>query len=122
MSESETPEIQQPPATGEGASAEPTVSGVEIDAGGAPAAAAEDAADTAPAEPVQSTHSGHEEEIHMPPNSYWPVVTAIGVAITLVGLLTVSKNPAVFVVGLVVLAAGVGAWIRDATTEFQDLH
>jgi hypothetical protein len=64
----------------------------------------------------------HEDEIHMPPNSYWPLVTAFGVAVGLVGVIVVQSNPVIFIVGILILLAGVGGWIRDARKEYNELH
>jgi hypothetical protein len=66
--------------------------------------------------------SGHGDEIHMPTNSYWPLVTAIGVAVSLVGLIPILENPIGFVVGVVVLLVGIGGWVRDARKEYKELH
>ena len=58
----------------------------------------------------------------MPPNSYWPLVTSIGLAITMVGLVAIGQLPFVIVIGFIVLLAGIGGWIRDARKEYQELH
>lgn len=67
-------------------------------------------------------HSGHGDEIHMPTNSYWPLVTAIGVAVSLVGLIPILENPIGFIVGVVILLVGIGGWVRDARKEYKELH
>ena len=81
--------------------------------------------ETAPAEEAHAatpdTH-GHGEEIHMPPNSFWPAVTSVGLAVTLIGVIALGSLPFLVVVGLVILLAGVGAWVRDARREYQELH
>ena len=64
----------------------------------------------------------HEEEIHMPPNSYWPLVAAIGTAVTLVGLIPIQDSPILFIIGLLVLIGGVGGWVRHARKEYNELH
>ena len=70
-----------------------------------------------------ASHEGHhDDEIHMPPNSYWPLVASVGTAVVLFGLISLNSNPAVFIVGLIVLVVGVGGWVRDARKEYQDLH
>ena len=73
-------------------------------------------------EPAAGGHGEHEEEIHMPPNSYWPLVTSVGVTLALVGIITVQSNPIIFIVGILILLAGVGGWIRDARKEYNELH
>jgi len=64
----------------------------------------------------------HDDEIHMPPNSYWPLVASFGTAGTLLGLVTLNNNPVFIIVGLIILVIGVGGWIRDARTEYRELH
>ena len=75
-----------------------------------------------PADDRGEGHGGHGDEIHMPPNSYWPVVTAIGVAVALVGLIPILDNPIGFILGLVILLVGIGGWVRDASKEYKGLH
>ncbi|HEV1998577.1 MAG TPA: cytochrome c oxidase subunit 4 [Candidatus Dormibacteraeota bacterium] len=71
-----------------------------------------------PAEP-DDHHGG---EIHMPPNSYWPLVASFGTAGLLLGLVTLNNNPLIIVVGAIILVIGVGGWIKDARTEYNELH
>ena len=73
---------------------------------------------------MSDAHDDHhdENEIHMPPNSYWPLVASFGTAGTLFGFLYVTKNPVLFVIGLVILVIGVGGWLKDARTEYDELH
>jgi hypothetical protein len=75
-----------------------------------------------PGAPDAAAHDEHEEEIHVPPNSYWPLVTAVGVTLGLLGIATVQSSPVIFIVGILVLLAGVGGWIRDARQEYNELH
>jgi hypothetical protein len=75
-----------------------------------------------PADTHDDAHGGHGEEIHMPANSYWPLVTAIGVAVTLVGLIPIRENPIGFIIGLVILLVGISGWVRDARKEYKELH
>ncbi|MFN2464199.1 MAG: hypothetical protein ABR573_09905 [Candidatus Dormibacteria bacterium] len=62
------------------------------------------------------------DEIHMPPNSYWPLVASFGTAGSLLGIIYLNSNPIVMIVGLVILLVGVGGWVRDARTEYRELH
>jgi hypothetical protein len=82
-------------------------------------------ADEETSEPAASppdAHASHgHDEIHMPPNSYWPAATALGAAIAMVGVITVQASPIVLIVGILILLAGVGAWVRDARKEYQEL-
>jgi hypothetical protein len=79
--------------------------------------------DSHSAEASTSAHAGpHDDEIHMPPNSYWPLVASFGTAGTLFGLISITSNPVIFILGLIVLLVGVGGWVRDARTEYNELH
>lgn len=72
---------------------------------------------------AHGVHSDHDDnEIHMPPNSYWPLVASVGTAGVLLGLISITTNPVVFVIGLLILVVGVGGWIKDARTEYNELH
>ncbi|HEV3234848.1 MAG TPA: cytochrome c oxidase subunit 4 [Candidatus Dormibacteraeota bacterium] len=64
---------------------------------------------------------GHDEEIHMPPNSWWPMVTAIGIAIGLVGILFLDL-PFIIAIGVIVMVGGIVMWVVDARKEYQELH
>jgi hypothetical protein len=66
--------------------------------------------------------SHHDDEIHMPPNSYWPLVASFGTAGLLLGIVYFNTNIGVFLVGLLILLVGVGGWVRDALTEYHELH
>lgn len=74
---------------------------------------------------VADDHGDHEhgdqEEIHMPPNSWWPMVTSIGIAITLVGILFLNL-PFIFGVGAVIMIGGIVMWVVDARKEYSELH
>jgi hypothetical protein len=75
------------------------------------------------AAPPSATHDpGGHEEIHMPPNSYWPLVTSIGVAASLVGVVSLDSTPLIIAIGLIVLLVGVGGWVKDARKEYSELH
>lgn len=64
----------------------------------------------------------HEDEIHMPPNSIWPLVVSIGITISMVGLVTLEKVPFLFPLGIIVLLGSLAGWVRDARREHQELH
>ena len=68
-------------------------------------------------------HDGHhDDEIHMPPNSYWPLVASVGTAAFLLGLISLNSSPVVLIIGLLILVVGVGGWVRDARKEYEELH
>lgn len=58
------------------------------------------------------------EEIHIPGPSAQPLLLAIGITITLLG---VTLGPLVWIPGAVLSLAVVVAWIRDARREYDEL-
>ena len=64
----------------------------------------------------------HDDEIHMPPNSWWPMIVAVGVTVSMLGLITIDTLSPVFFVGLLILAGGIGGWVKDARSEYRELH
>jgi len=66
---------------------------------------------------VAEPEHNHDEEVHLPPPSLWPIGFAIGIAVALVGLII---NPLLITTIGVVIAVVFGAlWARDATTEMR---
>jgi len=66
-----------------------------------------------------AAHSEHGEEIHLPGPSWWPLTLAIGIALTLTGLVL---SIAILTAGVVIALASLGLWIRDARREYTALH
>jgi hypothetical protein len=64
----------------------------------------------------------HDDEIHMPPNSWAPLWVAFGVTVTMTGLAYVHELPVIFFAGLLVLISGIAAWIWAAVREHRELH
>lgn len=63
-------------------------------------------------------------EIHLPPNSFVPIVVSFALAITFVGFLAEVRDavgPVVWIVGLVLLVGSLVAWLRAARSEYLDL-
>jgi len=58
------------------------------------------------------------EEVHMPEPSILPIVNAVGVTLSLVGL---TLSPAITVIGLVLLLVTLVAWVRAAAHEISEL-
>ena len=58
------------------------------------------------------------EAIHMPEPSYMPFALALGITITLVGILT---GIIVVGIGLVIVLSVLVRWIRSAREELNDL-
>lgn len=72
--------------------------------------------------PPAAAHDAHNDEIHMPPNSIWPLVTAVGLTMTMLGLIFVWSTLLPFIAGLLVMGGGIAMWIKDARTEYTELH
>jgi hypothetical protein len=64
----------------------------------------------------------HDDDIHMPPNSYWPLVASVGTVGCLLGIVYFHSMPLVMVGGVVILVVGAGGWVRDALKEYHELH
>jgi hypothetical protein len=58
------------------------------------------------------------ETIHLPGPSYLPVVTAVGITITLVGILT---GVVIVVIGAIITLTALVRWIRSAREEMAEL-
>jgi hypothetical protein len=58
------------------------------------------------------------ETIHLPGPSYLPFVTAVGITITLVGILT---GIAIVVIGAIITLTTLVRWIRSARDELAEL-
>src|SRR3954454_6401619 len=58
------------------------------------------------------------EAIHMPEPSYLPATLALGVTITLVGIITWLP---VMIIGLIIVVVVLVRWIRSAREELNDL-
>ena len=59
----------------------------------------------------------HDEEIHLPPPTLWPLGFAIGIAVVLVGLIV---NPLLIsTIGAVIAIVFAILWARDATSELR---
>ncbi len=55
---------------------------------------------------MDNEHTDTREEIHLPAPSIAPLIVAAGMTLTLVGVLV----PALLILGLPLLAAGIGMW------------
>ncbi|MEA2497148.1 MAG: hypothetical protein QOJ29_5059 [Thermoleophilaceae bacterium] len=58
------------------------------------------------------------EAIHLPDPSFLPVTLALGITITLVGILT---GLAIVVIGLLIVVSVLVRWIRSAREELAEL-
>lgn len=59
-----------------------------------------------------------DDHIHLPNNSWIPLVMAVAISVTLIGLVLV---PIVWIAGLVLLIITSVAWIVMARKEFNEL-
>ena len=66
----------------------------------------------------EQPHNESHSAFHLPPPSIWPVVLAIGIALTLTGLIL---NIAVVIAGALLDIVAVAMWVRDARREFTEL-
>lgn len=60
---------------------------------------------------------GHGDE-QLPGPSFWPILLAVGVSMSLIGVIT---KLVVVIIGLVILLVALGGWIRDARREYRAL-
>ncbi len=69
---------------------------------------------------MAESHDGEpgEGEEHLPGPSFWPVLLAVGVAMSLIGVIT---KVVVVVIGLIILLVALGGWIRDARRDYRSL-
>jgi len=58
------------------------------------------------------------EEVHMPEPSILPIVNAVGVTLSLVGL---TLSIAVSIIGLIIFHVSLVAWVRAASHEISEL-
>lgn len=56
--------------------------------------------------------------VHVSSPSWWPLTMAIGLALTLTGLVI---NRVMLVVGVVLGGTSLALWVRDARREFHEL-
>ena len=72
---------------------------------------------------ADTTHDEHghgaHDEIHMPPNSWVPISTALSITALFIGFLV---GVWLDIIGGVWLIASLAAWFRAARNEFGELH
>jgi Cytochrome c oxidase subunit IV len=67
---------------------------------------------------TEQPHGDGHGAFHLPPPSIWPVILAIGIALTLTGLII---NIAIVIAGAVIGIIALAMWVRDARQEFAEL-
>lgn len=55
---------------------------------------------------------------HLPGPSFWPFLLAVGIAMSLIGVITKIE---VVVIGLVIVLASLAGWVREARHEYRSL-
>jgi hypothetical protein len=65
-----------------------------------------------------SGHGGEHEEIHLPPNSWCPIVLAFSLTGLLLGIVV---GVWLAVVGGIATVATIAVWIRNARREYLEL-
>ena len=69
---------------------------------------------TNPAEQTKTETTGEltikPEDIHLPPNSYWPIVLAFGFGAIVTGL---AVNIAITIVGVVIILVAAIGWVIE---------
>ena len=103
----------------QGAPAQETGSEAQVPS---PEVAAQSIAPQPTPEEPQAHAAALTDDIHMPPNSYWPLAASLTLAIAMLGIVTLSQAPFVLIIGLIGLVISVGGWVRDARKEFSELH
>lgn len=63
-------------------------------------------------------HAEGHDAVHLPGPSWWPLLLAIGVALTLTGLVI---NRIAMVIGAVLGLVSLVLWVRDARRELHEL-
>jgi cytochrome c oxidase subunit 1 len=77
--------------------------------------------DHEPAHAPSEHHDEHEDHIHMPNPSYWPLVTAIGIALGFGGfVLRNEAGWAITGVGVFLLVLGVWSWVLEPAFGERD--
>jgi len=72
----------------------------------------------APPSPEASEAHHADGTTHLPGPSFWPILLAVGIAMSLIGVITKIE---VVVVGLVIVLAALVGWVREARHEYRSL-
>lgn len=73
--------------------------------------------DQPPAPEAADGHQG-QDAAHLPGPSFWPILLAVGIAMSLIGVITKIE---VVVIGLAVVVAALAGWVREARHEYRSL-
>jgi hypothetical protein len=72
----------------------------------------------APASPEAPKLPHAEGTPHLPGPSFWPFLLAVGIAMSLIGVITKIE---VVVIGLVIVVVSLVGWVRGARHEYRSL-
>jgi hypothetical protein len=61
---------------------------------------------------------GDDGATHLPGPSFWPFLLAIGIAMSLIGVITKIE---VVVIGLIIVLVSLTGWVREARHEYRSL-
>ncbi|MDP1807205.1 MAG: hypothetical protein Q8K72_18660, partial [Acidimicrobiales bacterium] len=95
---------------------QPKMEGTEVEPTGDEGNAAPDHAEGDAAHGEE--HDEHEEHIHMPSPSYWPLITAIGMPVLCYGM--IYKTWAVAILGGLWIFGSLYAWALEPATAPED--
>jgi len=75
----------------------------------------------------QHIESEQEEQasphIHLPNPSYWPILVGAGIAVTMIGLVTVSVNPFITLIGIIFVFICIMGWaLEDPMAKLKDVY
>jgi cytochrome c oxidase subunit 1 len=70
--------------------------------------------------PTPEAPEGHPDDgpTHVPGPSFWPILLALGIAMSLIGVITKIE---VVVIGLIIVVASLTGWVREARHEYRSL-
>ncbi|MFZ0994996.1 MAG: cytochrome c oxidase subunit 4 [Candidatus Dormiibacterota bacterium] len=74
--------------------------------------------DEGPSTPEAPELQHAEGTPHLPGPSFWPILLAVGIAMSLIGVITKIE---VVVIGLVIVVASLVGWVREARHEYRSL-
>jgi hypothetical protein len=65
----------------------------------------------------------HHDEVHLPSPSYHPIISSLGVAMILAGLISESFlwRTAIMSIGFTIAALGIWLWVKDAVDDYNSL-
>ena len=59
------------------------------------------------------------EDIHMPPNSYWPIILAVGLSFIMAGF---AFSLSLIALGVIIALTAAVGWVIETGYEYPDDH